>query len=218
MKQASEIPNRQDPDRSLANCIAFRGLMSQGHLDAAVEEARSCGRDLEAIVLEKYRLEKSDLGAALSAFYSCPYVPYDERTVMDPDLFKSLSRDYLRSCGWVPLTREGNVLSVIMRNPHDVEHESDIRRVFPGCIIRRAVALRSDIEQFLMMAQRPCKVGAIAKILGDLVNEVDLKVTDDRSVREVDENDSAIVRLASQIITEADRQGASDIHIEPYSD
>ena len=218
MKQATEIQNRQDADRSLAHCIASRGLMSQGHLDAAVEEARSCGRDLEAVVLDRYQLAKSDLGAALSAFYRCPYVPYDERTAMDADLFKNLSRDYLRSCAWVPLTREGNVLSVVMRNPHDVEHESDIRRVFPGCTIRRAVGPRSDIEQFLLVARQPGNVGALAKILGDLVNEVDLKVPDDRSVQEVDENDSAIVRLASQIITEADRQGASDIHIEPYSD
>jgi type II secretory ATPase GspE/PulE/Tfp pilus assembly ATPase PilB-like protein len=34
----------------------------------------------------------------------------------------------------------------------------------------------------------------------------------------VDENDSVIVRLANQIIMDAYKQGASDIHIEPYSD
>lgn len=34
----------------------------------------------------------------------------------------------------------------------------------------------------------------------------------------IDENDSAIVRLTNQVIVEADRLGASDIHIEPYAD
>src|SRR4029078_10244690 len=34
----------------------------------------------------------------------------------------------------------------------------------------------------------------------------------------IDENDSAIVRLTNQVIAEADRLGASDIHIEPYAD
>ncbi|MEQ1790811.1 MAG: GspE/PulE family protein, partial [Nitrospiraceae bacterium] len=34
----------------------------------------------------------------------------------------------------------------------------------------------------------------------------------------IDENDSAIVRLTNQVILEADRLGASDIHIEPYAD
>ena len=34
----------------------------------------------------------------------------------------------------------------------------------------------------------------------------------------LDENDNAIVRLANQIIADAFRQGASDIHIEPYGE
>ena len=38
------------------------------------------------------------------------------------------------------------------------------------------------------------------------------------TLRDIDEHDSAIVRLASQIIAEADRLGASDVHIEPYSE
>ena len=34
----------------------------------------------------------------------------------------------------------------------------------------------------------------------------------------LDENDNAIVRLANQIIADAYRQGASDIHVEPYGE
>ena len=34
----------------------------------------------------------------------------------------------------------------------------------------------------------------------------------------LDEHDSVIVRLANHLITEADRLGASDVHIEPYAD
>ena len=34
----------------------------------------------------------------------------------------------------------------------------------------------------------------------------------------LDENDNAIVRLANQIIADAYRQNASDIHIEPYGE
>lgn len=211
-------PALQTQDRSLAECISQRGLMNQMDLDAAVAEALSSGRDLAVIALEKYHVPKAELGVALSDFYRCPYIPFHERTVPDPDLLKNLNPDYLRHHAWMPLTLEGAVLLVVMRNPHDVEKESDILRVFPGCIIRRAVAFKSDIEQFLQAARQPRKIGAIAKILGDLVNEVDLKVKDDRAVQEVDENDSAIVRLASQIIAEADRMGASDVHIEPYAD
>jgi len=51
-------------------------------------------------------------------------------------------------------------------------------------------------------------------LVHDAYQEQSLDVNSDG----IDENDSAIVRLANQIIAEAFRHDASDIHIEPYSD
>src|SRR3989442_6968586 len=52
-------------------------------------------------------------------------------------------------------------------------------------------------------------------ILGVLRAE-DVADTLDLSSGEVDENDSAVIRLANQIIVDAYKARASDIHIEPY--
>jgi len=84
-------------ERSLLDCIAYRGLISSDTLKVAVEEALSRQVDLETILIDKYRVPKGDLGLALSEFYQCPYVAFDERTVIDPDLLKDLSFDYLRN-------------------------------------------------------------------------------------------------------------------------
>src|SRR3990170_1519634 len=55
-------------------------------------------------------------------------------------------------------------------------------------------------------------------IMGELVSEAEQEKQEETSAAGVDENDSVIVRLANQIIMDAYKQGASDIHIEPYSD
>ncbi|MDN5942247.1 MAG: GspE/PulE family protein, partial [Nitrospira sp.] len=60
--------------------------------------------------------------------------------------------------------------------------------------------------------------GSIADTLGELVHDAHQESFSDLDSEGIDENDSAIVRLASQIIAEAYRHEASDIHIEPYSD
>src|SRR3990172_8149541 len=86
-------PRKMTMERSLLDCIAYRGLMSQTDLDAAVEESLSREVDLETVLLDKYRVPKAELGSALSEFYQCPYVTYDERTVIDPELLKNLSSD-----------------------------------------------------------------------------------------------------------------------------
>ncbi len=204
--------------RSLLDCIAYRGLVKQAELDAAIEESLSREIDLETLLLDKYRVPKSALGSALSEFYQCPYVSYDERTVIDPELLKNLSFDYLRRNAWIPLKRQGTVLDIVINDPHDLEKGLDIRRAFPGTTIRFSVGLRRDIEQYLLVATGQASGGSITEILGELVDEAGVERNGEVESGEINENDSAIVRLANQVIAEAYRLGASDVHIEPYSD
>jgi len=200
------------------DCLAYRGLISQDDLDAAVKEALSREVDLETVLLDKYRVPKSDLGAALSEFYQCPYVPFDERTIIDPDLLKNLSFDYLRNSAWIPLKRQGTVLDVVINDPHDLDKGLDIRRAFPGVTVRFSVGLRRDIEQYILVVTGQADGASITEILGELVNEAGSERTSEADKGDVDENDSAIVRLANQVIADAYRLNASDVHIEPYSD
>jgi type II secretory ATPase GspE/PulE/Tfp pilus assembly ATPase PilB-like protein len=209
---------RRAMERSLLDCLAYRGLIRQDDLDAAVKEALSREVDLETVLLDKYRVPKSDLGAALSEFYQCPYVPFDERTVIDPDLLKNLSFDYLRNSAWIPLKRQGTVLDVVINDPHDLDKGLDIRRAFPGVTVRFSVGLRRDIEQYILVVTGQADGASITEILGELVNEAGSERTSEADKGDVDENDSAIVRLANQVIADAYRLNASDVHIEPYSD
>src|SRR3569832_2122631 len=73
----AKSPRKMTMARSLLDCIAYRGLISQTELDAAVEESLSREVDLETILLEKYRVPRAELGSAPSDFYQCPYVSYD---------------------------------------------------------------------------------------------------------------------------------------------
>lgn len=170
------------------------------------------------MLIEKYRVPKAALGKTLSRFFDCPYIPYDERTIADPKLVKDLSHDYLWKHRWLPLKCDGEVLDVLIDNPHDLERGHDIRRAFPGLTIRYAVSLRRDIERFLQSIIGEADTGSIADTLGELVQEAKAEQSTDRISDGIDENDSAIVRLANQIIAEAYRHDASDIHIEPYTD
>ncbi|ALA60825.1 GspE/PulE family protein [Nitrospira moscoviensis] len=217
--ELSRSPHRSKLHREhmRLNRLVLKGLVSRMDLEAAAVEASSCQRDIESILLNQYHVPKAELGAALSEHYGYPYIPYHERTVTDPALLKNLSLDYFRRNAWMPLRREGDGIHVVMNDPHDVEKQSDIRRAFPGSVIRMGIALRCDIDQFLTAATRQLKTGSIAAIIGELVTEAALERAGEAEASHIDENDSAIVRLASQIIADAHRLGASDVHIEPYS-
>lgn len=62
-------PRKVAMGRNLLGCIAYRGLVKQADLDAAIEESLSREIDLETLLLDKYRVPKFALGSALSEFY-----------------------------------------------------------------------------------------------------------------------------------------------------
>ncbi|HSB44799.1 MAG TPA: GspE/PulE family protein [Nitrospira sp.] len=209
---------RASIEQNVLDSLVYRGILSQADLDHAVEDAKEGAQDLEALLLDRYHVQKEILGDALSSYYQCPYLPYDERTVIDTDLLKTLNHDYLKKNLWLPIARHGQRLDVLTHDPHDLEKGWDVRRSFPGMSIRYTVGLRRDIEQFLQAVTGPGASSSIGTILSDLVQDIPLEPTSEFQPSAVDENDSAIVRLANHLITEADRLGASDLHIEPFAD
>jgi type II secretory ATPase GspE/PulE/Tfp pilus assembly ATPase PilB-like protein len=205
-------------EQNVLDALVYRGIISQADVLAAVHDSKDSSLDLETVLLDHYGISKHALGSALSDFYQCPYLPYDERTVIDADLLKTLNLEYLKKNLWLPITRRGSLIDVLTSDPHDLDKGWDVRRTFPGMTIRYAVGLRRDIEQFLHIATGQGTSGSIGAILGELINEIHLESALDSVSEAIDENDSAIVRLINQVIAEADRLGASDIHIEPYAD
>lgn len=193
-------------------------FLREEELALATAEALRKRVDPAAVLMDRYRVPKPVIGAALAEFYGCPFLAYDERMVFDRELFKNLSLDYLRMNHWVPLRSQGNEIEVLIDDPRNPDKVLDVRRAFPGQTISYRIGLRRDIEQYVTAFLGRESGEAITDILGELVSEAQLEEQQNASIAAITENDSAIVRLANQIITEAYRQGASDIHIEPYAD
>ncbi|NOT97408.1 MAG: GspE/PulE family protein [Nitrospira sp.] len=206
--------------------LVTNNRISQNDLDNAIAESKKGISDFESILIEKYKVPKLEIGKSLAQFHKCPYIEYSDRTIVDIELLKNLNVDYLRKNHWMPLKRDRTAIEILTDDPGDLDRVADIKRTFPGLNIRFAISLRRDIAQFLSSAtgQGQSDSGSsrkldenVSDILGELVNEAQEAAAED-SGGGLDENDNAIVRLANQIIADAYRQGASDIHVEPYGE
>lgn len=198
--------------------------ITQNELDQAIAESRRGVSDFESILIERYKVPKLEIGKSLAQFHKCPYIEYSDRTIVDIELLKNLNVDYLKKNHWMPLKRDRTAIEILTDDPGDLDRVADIKRTFPGLNIRFAISLRRDIAQFLGSATGQGDSGGTRKldenvsdILGELVNETQEAAAEEAGGG-LDENDNAIVRLANQIIADAYRQGASDIHVEPYGE
>ena len=207
--------------------LVTNNRITQNELDNAIAESRKGLSDFESILIEKYKVPKLDIGKSLAQFHKCPYIEYSDRTLVDIELLKNLNVDYLKKNHWMPLKRDRTAIEILTDDPSDLDRVADIKRTFPGLNIRFAISLRRDIAQFLGSAtgqgdssnNNNRKLDEnVSDILGELVNEAQEAAAADDAGGGLDENDNAIVRLANQIIADAYRQGASDIHVEPYGE
>ena len=204
--------------------LVTNNRITQNELDQAIAESRKGVSDFESILIERYKVPKLEIGKSLAQFHKCPYIEYSDRTIVDVELLKNLNVDYLKKNHWMPLKRDRTAIEILTDDPGDLDRVADIKRTFPGLNIRFAISLRRDIAQFLGSATGQGDSSSTRKldenvsdILGELVNEAQEAAAEDAGGG-LDENDNAIVRLANQIIADAYRQGASDIHVEPYGE
>src|SRR5262252_520425 len=193
-------------------------LLTRHDVSNALAEARRKRCDVETVLLDTYRVPKAALGHALARFYGCPFLPFDEHLVVDRSLLKDLNFEFLKANFWLLLRRDGATIDVLVDNPKDLLKTEHIQMLLRGAPLRWLVGLRQDILQYLASATgRHTELGSIQDILGELTEEALGLDDDDDNVGGLGENDSTIVRLANQIIVDAYKRGASDIHIEPYA-
>ncbi|MDE3225347.1 MAG: GspE/PulE family protein [Nitrospirota bacterium] len=207
--------------------LVANNKITQAELDQAIAEARKGQTDMETLLIEKFKVPKEDIGKSLSQFYKCPNVEFSERLLIDPELLKTLNIDYLKKNHWTPLKRDKNAVEILIDDPNDLDKIQDIKRIFPGQSIKFMVGLRRDIVQFLRAATGELETpggaasssaASLSEILGELVDEEKESKAEEPTTQTVDENDSAVVRLANQIIMDAYRMNTSDIHVEPYGE
>ena len=194
-------------------------LLTPRDLEQATTEARRKSTDVETLLVEEYRVPKKAVGEALSRYYGCPFLEFDERTVIDRTLLKGMNLDYLRANYWLPLRRDGEIIEVLLDNPKDLIKVEHIRMLLRGRPLRWVVGLRRDILQCLANAtSKHAELAGIESIIGELTSEeVSVLTDEDDGASSMREDDNAIVRLGHQIIVDAYNRGASDIHIEPYA-
>jgi type II secretory ATPase GspE/PulE/Tfp pilus assembly ATPase PilB-like protein len=194
------------------------GFITRDQLAATMVEARDQRVSIEALLMTKYEILKSDIGLSLSLFYHCPFIPFDKSIFVPPDLVKDLSRERLTRGGWIPIKREGDTLTVVTKDPYDLPELDAIGHFFPGDKVRLAVAFQEDIRALI---DETLHAGprTIFEDVGTRNDPKDVEPDDADSgmEAEVKDSDSTIIRLARQIIEDAHHERASDIHIEPCS-
>ncbi|MDL1956358.1 MAG: Flp pilus assembly complex ATPase component TadA [Candidatus Desulfofervidus auxilii] len=186
------------------------GIITKEELEDAVTESKKENKSVEFILMQKYGVPKEEIGKSLSLFFGCEFVSFDPSIPIPLDLIRGLKYQYLKHNGWVPLRREENKIIVAIDNPHDLSKLDIIKTLLQSSDIELVVSIREDIENFIDYFWGQESTPSIEELV-ETVEEVAI----DEEAEEVSEADSRVIQFVNQMILDAWRKKASDIHIEP---
>ena len=223
IKNKARFPNIKQKIESLSTKVKSgtkfdyllqKGIIKKQDLEKARSEAEKEKKSIEFILLQKYKVSKKDLAEALSLFFDCPFVSFDPNIPIPSDLIKNLKYQYLKYNHWIPLKRENNKVVVAIDNPHDLSRVDIIKDLLQTSNIELVVSTKEDIESFVDYFWGQQTKSSIEDLVADVGKE---EITEELAseTEEVGETDSRVVQFVNQMIMDAWRKKASDIHIEP---
>ncbi len=126
-----------------------RGALSEEQLHSAANASAARGIELEKLLLREYGVPRRSLLEALSQYFRCPFVEYDERIPVPPELLAGLNSDRLFMSQWFPVMKEGDKVVIAANNPYDPVMIDEVREAFRTEEYEFRVALSDDIQWFI---------------------------------------------------------------------
>ncbi|PEQ96785.1 type II secretion system protein GspE [Bacillus sp. AFS006103] len=190
--------------KKLGDLLIEEGLITPEQLQSTLDEKDSSQKLGDALLQRGY-LTEQQLVEVLEFQLGIPHVSLFHYP-FDTNLFSLITKETAKRNLIIPLKRDGNKLFVAMANPMDFIVIDDLR-LSTGFHIEPAIATKDDILRTIN------KYYDVDDGLDELLDELPLNDRD-RSEDVTDQN-SPIVRLVNQILTNAVIHRASDIHIDP---
>ena len=190
--------------KRLGDLLVEAGLITEDQLQKALRE-KSDSQKLGDALLQQGFITEQQLIEVLEFQLGIPHVSL-YRYPIDPSLTTMIPKEVVDRNHLIPLKKEGDRLYVAMADPMDYYAIDDLRMA-TGFQIEPVIATKDDILRAINKYYKFDEV--MDAFLGELPK--DQLVPEERIVDE----DSPVVRLVNQIISNAIHLRASDIHLDP---
>lgn len=206
---------------SIGDILLERGKISLDQLDTALA-ARKNGHDrLDKILVQMGFVSERDVLAVLGEQMSIEVMDLSQ-TDLDPAVLKEVPPRLVHKRGIIPIARTGNTLKVATSDPYSAIAAFDELRMVTELKVDPVLAAESEIQRLIRQ-----HFGVGGSTIEEMTEAEEGNGTADGiellsdSVDETGDliemaQEATVVKLVNDILAEAIRDKASDIHIEPF--
>lgn len=188
----------------LAELLAEAGMVSADEVDRA-RNAFSGSETIVEHLLAHTSLSQEDVAKTLAVNAGIPFIRLSDVT-FDPGITEAITDEVAKRYRVIPVQDEGLTLTIALADPLDFESLDSLPHVI-GRELNLVCATQQDIQEHLRQFYHTGEAATTASS--------EYSVTGGDAEAGPSGSDAPIIRLVMQLLTEAFRLRASDIHIEP---
>ena len=202
---------------ALEEQLLSSGLLTQDQMAKAKQEAQRTGMLLDRVITKLGFLTEDDIANIIAQSLGVPYMDI-KNYIIDPDVLKLVPEAIAKKYTLIPLFKIQDTLTLAMANPQDIVAIDDARLKSKCRVIEPVMASKAAIEQAI--DQYYGTKGSFEDIVGQIDKAKFARVSDEAEEKTLQaiSQEAPIVKLVNMIITQAIKEKASDIHVEPEED
>jgi len=200
----------------IGQMLIQEGLISAEQLELLLKEQQKTGDFICNSIVKLGFASEEKIFSVLSRQLNIPYIKLKDKN-LDPSVIQRVPAKFASYYKIIPLEFKNNILSIAMTDPLDIRTQDDLRLLL-GSEITCVLASGSEINEAI---RKYYGVGAetLEQIISDKTLTQDLELEKDVAEDlESKAEDASIIKFVNQILSEAIKDRATDIHLEPFQD
>ncbi len=207
----------RDSTKTIGQILVTEKVVTAQELEVALREQKKTGGYLCQIIVNLGFAKEEDIFPILANQLGIPYIRIKNINVTS-EVIKKVPAKFVSHYKLMPISMVGNKLTIAMSDPLDLHTLDDIR-LFLGVEVVPVLAGDDDIAEAI---RKYYGIGAetVDRIVKETAPQTKKSISTKADVEDLEAmaEDASIVKFVNQLLVQALKDRATDIHIEPFED
>jgi len=187
--------------------------LTEKQLSEALESQKETGSLIGEILLKKNYIHPHDIIRVICHQIDIPYLTEINVEEIDPNITQEIPINYAKHHELLPYLEQEHEVKVVITDPFNFDAINDLQEIFKKrihLVVASPLKVADAINKVYEKANR--------NLVDSLEDEFDENLDLDGPIDILDAgaDEAPVIRFVNSIIFRAVKEGASDIHIEPY--
>ena len=204
--------------QKIGDILVHQEIISADQLEKALVEQKNSNEKLGHILVSQGTISEEDLVKAYSMQCGHRLISKEDLLKVDHGIVALIPEDFAKENNVIALSKKDNYLAIAMEDPEDLATLDSIRKLTnlsPEILVAGKSSIKAALNILYAKVKQSDEVESaisnISIVRGDEEDGDEL----DLATENVSAEDAPFVKLVNLMLTEAIKEGSTDVHIEP---